>query len=55
MALFEEDKKLITIMIAMRVMESESFIEKNLFEFLLGGQTQQLYRKRSKKLLGSLV
>ena len=37
MALFEEDKKLITIIIAMRVMESESFIDKNLFEFLLSG------------------
>jgi len=37
MALFEEDKKLVTVIIVMRVMESESFIDKSLFEFLLNG------------------
>ena len=37
MALFEEDKKLVTVIMVMRVMESESFIDKNLFEFLLSG------------------
>lgn len=37
MALFEEDKKLVTVIIVMRVMESESFIDNNLSEFLLSG------------------
>ena len=31
MAVFEEDKKLVTCIIVMRVMESESFIDRNLF------------------------
>jgi len=37
MAVFEEDRKLITYMLVMRVMESESFIDRNLFDFLISG------------------
>lgn len=37
MAVFEEDKKLVTTMLVMRVMQAENFIEGNLFEFLISG------------------
>jgi len=37
MAVFEEDRKLITYMLVTRVMESESFIDRNLFDFLISG------------------
>jgi hypothetical protein len=37
MAVFEEDRKLITYMLVMRVMESESFIDRNLFDFFISG------------------
>ena len=37
MAIFEEDKKLVTCILVMRVMEAENFIDKKLNEFLLSG------------------
>jgi len=37
MAVFEEDRKLITYMLVMRVMESENFIDRNLFDFFISG------------------
>ena len=37
MAVLVEDRKLITYMTVTRVMESESFIDRNLFEFLISG------------------
>ena len=37
MAVFEEDRKLVTYMLVMRVLEAESFIDHNLFEFLING------------------
>jgi len=37
MAVFEEDRKLITYMLVMRVMESENFIDQNLFDFFISG------------------
>jgi hypothetical protein len=37
MAIFEKDRKVVTYMIAMRILESENFIDRNLFEFLMAG------------------
>jgi hypothetical protein len=37
MAVFEEDRKLVTYMLVMRVLESESFIDRNLLDFLING------------------
>ena len=37
MAVFEQDSKLVTYMLVMRVMEAESFIDRNLFDFLVSG------------------
>ena len=51
MAVFEEDKKLVTTMLVMRVMQAENFIEGNLFEFLISGAKKvstQTMRVKSK-------
>ena len=37
MSVFEEDRKLVTYMLVMRVLEAESFVDHNLFQFLING------------------
>lgn len=36
-SVFEEDKKLVTYMLVIRIMQSEGYIDNNLFEFIIGG------------------
>lgn len=37
MAVFEEDRKLVTYMLVLRVLESESFVDRNLLDFVING------------------
>jgi hypothetical protein len=36
-SVFEEDKKLVTYMLVIRIMQSEGYIDNNLFKFIIGG------------------
>ena len=37
MSVFERDRKVVTYMLVLRVLESESFVDKNLLDFIISG------------------
>ena len=37
MAVFEEDRKVVTYMLVLRVLESENFIDRKLLDFIISG------------------
>ena len=37
MSVFEEDRKVVTYMLVLRVLESESFIDRSLLDFIISG------------------